>query len=102
MTRLPPDAAVPAPGGVLPLPASLDLGGAEALWRSLREQLDGGALLLDGGAVERVSTPALQVLAAGAIAARASGIPFRLRDASPVLADAIADLGLAATILEDE
>jgi anti-anti-sigma regulatory factor len=85
----------PAP---LALPALLDLTAAEPLCRSLREALGIGPLLLDGAAVERISTPCLQVLASAAATAAVQGLPFRLRAASPVLSAAIAGLGLGAAI----
>lgn len=80
------------------LAASLDLTAADPLLLSLRDGLKEGAIVLDGGSVERVSTPCLQVLAAAAIAARQAEIPFRIHGASPALIAAIADLGLAADI----
>ena len=83
-----------------PLPASLDLTGAEPLHHALKDLLIEGAIHLDGAAVERVSTPALQVLAAAARAARGRNIPFTLSDASGVLSNAIADLGLDSLIPE--
>lgn len=84
------------------LAASLDLTAADPLLQTVRAGLRDGALLLDGAAVERVSTPCLQVLAAAAIAARQGGIPFRILYPSAVLSAAITDLGLAAAIpMED-
>ncbi|WP_216839599.1 STAS domain-containing protein [Falsiroseomonas tokyonensis] len=82
----------------LVLPASLDLTQAEPLCQALRERLQDPAIWLDGGAVERISTPCLQLLAAAHASAQARGIPFRLRGASAVLASAIADLGLSTAI----
>lgn len=73
----------------------LDLGAAQALCQSLRGQLLAGTpLILAGSLVERVSTAAIQVLLAAAAAARRQGLAFYLRDPSPALADALADLGL--------
>ncbi|WP_439598646.1 STAS domain-containing protein [Falsiroseomonas sp.] len=82
----------------LVLPASLDLTQAEPLCQALRERLQDSALCLEGSAVERVSTPCLQLLAAAHASARARGIPFRLHGASAVLVAAIADLGLSTAI----
>lgn len=87
-----------APATAAKLASSLDLTAAEPLLRQLRDALRDGAVLLDGADVERASTPCLQVLAATAIAARKGDLPFRILGASPVLAAAIADLGLAAAI----
>lgn len=89
-------------GHDLMLPDLLDLTAADPLCQAFRERLQDGALILDGGRVARVSTPCLQVLVAAAASARAGGIGFRLRHASPVLSAAITDLGLAAALpLED-
>jgi chemotaxis protein CheX len=82
----------------LQLAPSLDLTEAEALCLALRDRLQDGALLLDGSAVERISTPCLQVLAAAAASAERCGAEFRLVRTSSALSVAIADLGLAATI----
>lgn len=84
------------------LAPSLDLTEAEALCLALRDRLQDGAVLLDGSAVERISTPCLQVLAATAASAERRGAEFRLVRASAALSVAIADLGLAAAIpIED-
>ena len=80
------------------LAASLDLTAAEPLRAVAQEMLGLGAAVFDGGAVERVSTPCLQVLAATALAARERGIVFRLANPSAVLAEAIDDLGLEAAL----
>lgn len=95
------DAAPPPLAGdpaVLSLPPSLDLTAAASLREALLVRLEAGGVDLDAGAVERVSTPGLQVLAAAAASARARGAAFRLRDVPAALADAIRDLGLAAAI----
>lgn len=95
------DAAPPPPAGdpaVLPLPSSLDLTAAASLREALLARLETGGVDLDAGAVERVSTPGLQVLAAAAASARARGAAFRLRGVPAALADAIRDLGLGAAI----
>ena len=80
------------------LAASLDLTAAEPLRAAAQEGLGLGAAAFDGSAVERVSTPCLQVLAATALAARERGIGFRLVNPSVVLAEAIEDLGLSAAM----
>lgn len=77
------------------LPADLGLGAAEPLRAALVAAIDGGgALVLDGAAVERVSTACLQVLVAAARAAAAAGLAFRITDPTPVLSGAVADLAL--------
>jgi anti-anti-sigma regulatory factor len=80
------------------LPPVLDLTAAEPLCSQLRAALDAGPVLLDAGAVERIATPCLQVLAAAAASARAQGLGFRLRDAGGVVAAAITALGLDAVL----
>jgi len=84
------------------LPASLDLTEAEALCHALRDRLQAGTLLLDAHAVERISTPCLQLLAAAAAGAAQRGVAFRLRRASGAFSAAVVDLGLTAAIpIED-
>lgn len=96
----PPEAG--AGGAAIALPASLDLTEADGLCQALRQALQSGAVILDADAVERVSTPCLQVLAAAAASAASRGIQFRLCRASEALATAIGHLGLGAAIpLED-
>ncbi len=79
------------------LPPSLDLAAAETLLQTVRHVLQEGGSI-DGAQVERVSTPCLQVLAAGAAAARHAGLTFRIQAPSPVLLAAISDLDLVAAI----
>lgn len=86
------------PAGHAVLPASLDLPQADALFRAVSAALAEGGLMLDGAAVERVSTPCLQILAAAAAAAASRGQAFRLHHASDVLRSAIDDLGLRHAI----
>lgn len=96
------EATASAGGAALALSPSLDLTEAEGLCQALRQGLLQGGLVLDGSAVERVSTPCLQVLAAAAASAAASGAVFRLCHASSALSTAISQLGLVAAIpLED-
>jgi anti-anti-sigma regulatory factor len=83
----------PVENGAVELPAVLDALAADELLDSLRRCV--GALTLDAGAVERVSTNAVQVL----IAASREGAPaaprFRLRNPSSALVAGFAELGLA-------
>lgn len=88
-------------GGPIRLAASLDLSQAEPLCAEIRLRLSHGAVVLDGRAVERVGTPCLQVMAAGAAAARRIGAEFRLIHATEALRCAIADLALCAAIPEE-
>jgi anti-anti-sigma regulatory factor len=83
--------------GVLALQATLDLTAAEPLHRALLDRVrTGDPLVVAGAAVERVSTAVIQVLLAAATEARSRGGSFQLRDASPALSDALADLGIAS------
>jgi chemotaxis protein CheX len=85
-------------GETLALAASMDLTEAEGLYQALRQGLQHGGIVLDGSAVERVSTPCLQLLAAAAASAAANGVVFRLHGPSTVLLTAISQLGLGAAI----
>jgi chemotaxis protein CheX len=85
------------------LAAVLDLAAAEGLHQRLLDAcLQETPVALDGSAVERISTACAQVLAAGAISARARGLSFTLEAPSPALAAALADLGLAPVLLGGE
>lgn len=87
-----------ADGGSYRLQPNLDLEAAEPLALALRAMLPDGPIRIDGTAVERAMTPCLQVLVAAAATARATGIVFRLENASQAMAEAIADLGLTAAL----
>jgi anti-anti-sigma regulatory factor len=85
------------------LPSSLDLPAAGPLCRQLQEQvLSGGPVLLDGAAVDRVSTPCLQVLVAARRSTESRGLRFELRDPSAALTNALADLGLQGFVAGEE
>jgi anti-anti-sigma regulatory factor len=89
--------ALSEPIGAAPLvlPAVLDLANATFLQQLLVDHCEqGGAVVLDGSAVERVSTACLQVLVAAAKAAQSHGRAFTLAAASHTLASAINDLAL--------
>jgi len=77
-----------------PLPQTLDLTQAAALRGDLTGLLATGALLLDAAAVERMSTPCLQVLMAAGLAAEAASHPIQIVNASDAFRTAVADLGL--------
>ncbi len=86
-------------GDSLALPPILDLMAAEPLCRTLvRRSHAADPVLLDGAAVERVSTASLQVLLAAAADARARGVAFGLHNPSGALTEALADLGLPADL----
>jgi anti-anti-sigma regulatory factor len=78
------------------LPADLSLAAAPVLKQALVAALaDAPPCRIDGAAVATVSTAAIQVLLAAARQQAARGLAWRLVDPSPVLAQAITDLGLA-------
>jgi anti-anti-sigma regulatory factor len=79
------------------LPPLLDLTAAEPLQRTFLEHARGGdPMIVNGSAVVRVSTAAVQVLLAAAADARARGTLFQLRDPSPELTDALTYLGVSS------
>ena len=78
------------------LPQTLDLTAAQSLQQSLLTSLGGGAVILDASAVERMSTPCVQVLLAAGRAADLAGSPLQIIEASDVFRAALADLGLQA------
>lgn len=85
------------------LPATLDLTGADALLGRLQDGFTrDDALLIDGSAVEQVSSACMQVLVAARVHAGARGTPFRIAAMSPVLRDAARDLGLLGALGVEE
>ena len=70
------------------LASTLDTAAAGPLRLALRQELQRGeALVLDGGAVERIGQACLQVLAAGQADAARSDIEFRIEPASPAFVE---------------
>jgi chemotaxis protein CheX len=78
------------------LPQVLDLTQAQNLRDAMVARLSDGRLVLDASAVERMSTPCVQVLLATGRAADLVGSAFQIVDASDVFRTALADLGLHA------
>lgn len=76
------------------LPQILDLTRAKPLRDTLAGLLGERALILDAGAVQRMSTPCAQVLLATGRSAAAAGTSFKILNASAVFRTALADLGL--------
>jgi len=76
------------------LPQLLDITQAQTLRDLVTARLGNGALVLDAGAVERMSTPCVQVLLAAGRAADLAGSAFQIINASDVFRTALADLGL--------
>ena len=81
-------------GGAHLLPQMLDLVQAMQLRDDMMRLVGADSVLLDAGAVERMSTPCAQILLAAARAAGASRKPFKITNASETFRTAIADLGL--------
>jgi anti-anti-sigma regulatory factor len=76
------------------LPQILDLVRAVSLRDDMLRLLQDDALLLDAGAVERMSTPCAQVLLAAGLAAESAGARFQIVNPSDAFRTALADLGL--------
>jgi anti-anti-sigma regulatory factor len=90
------------PGGATPprsfvLPPDLDLTRADALHAALLPCIGQDApLVIDGHAVDRISTACLQVLVAACVTARGRGQGFAMLAPSAKLGKAAQDLGLSA------
>ncbi len=90
-----------APEKTLQLPASLDMGSAQALSESLLSALAmSPALKVDASETRHVATPGVQVLLAAAQSAKSAGGSVVLTGSSAVLEAAFADLGLTETFTE--
>lgn len=76
------------------LPQMLDLVQATHLRDDMVRLIGADELELDAAAVERMSTPCVQVLLAAGRAAQASKKTFKIINASEIFRTAIADLGL--------
>jgi chemotaxis protein CheX len=72
----------------------LDLTEARSLRDDLMALLQNGTIVLDAAAVERMSTPCVQVLLAAGQAADAANSQFQIVNASDCFQAAVADLGL--------
>ncbi|MBF0335411.1 MAG: STAS domain-containing protein [Alphaproteobacteria bacterium] len=84
-----------------PLPAILDPVAAAPLADGLRAALGAGdGLTIDASAVERLSTPAAQVLLAAARSCEQADRPFRVRRPAAAFTAALTDLGLASSLKE--
>ncbi|MBC7580021.1 MAG: STAS domain-containing protein [Tardiphaga sp.] len=76
------------------LAAVIDLTHANDLRHSMVALLADRSLLLDASAVQRMSTPGVQILLAAGRAADLANCPFQIIDASEVFLTALSDLGL--------
>jgi chemotaxis protein CheX len=83
-------------GALIRLPQVLDLTRAQNLRDTMAARLSGGPLVLDASAVERMSTPCVQVLLAAGRAADLAGSTFQFINASDVFRTALTDLGIEA------
>lgn len=85
----------------LQLPASLELAALAGIKDDLAAALGRNeALIVEGYGVERVGTPAVQLLLATAAEAAANHLRFILAAPSPALTAAFEDLGLADHLRE--
>lgn len=80
------------------LASNLDLTSLDELYEALRERSSLAEIIVDGSAVERITTPCLQLLAATAKGAAQGDAAFTLRQPSSALITAIQDLGLSDCI----
>lgn len=81
------------------LPAVLDLDAAIQLRKSLMEELsEAESILLDAEEVERLGTPAVQVLLSAAVTLKAEGRALRIGNATEAVQGAFHDLGLGAQL----
>jgi anti-anti-sigma regulatory factor len=87
---------VVVPTDAFALPAILDITKAQELRGHMVDRLNGGAVLVDASAVDRVSMSCIQVLLAAARSADGAGTSFRIANASAALRATLADLGLQA------
>ena len=81
------------------IPAILDAGAAAALLQTLNEALGAAeGVSIQAGAVQRVTTPGLQVLAAAAKSFSEKGVAFAYADPAQPLTDAAETLGLSRAL----
>lgn len=78
------------------LPSVLDLTQAQSLRGAMVAALGDRSILLDASAVERMSTPCVQVMLAAGRAADLANAPFQIARASEAFRAALDDLGLQA------
>ena len=92
-----------APGGegpcIVSLPPILDMAAALELKIALAAALTGGnAVQIVAGDVQRVATPALQVLTAAATSFAERGTGFAFGACAPALTEAVSTLGLGMAL----
>lgn len=85
----------------LGLVASMDLRTAEPLLHSFHEIMaTGGKVVIDASAVERLSTPCVQILLSAAQHMEQHGIPFVVKAPSDAFVSAFDDLGLFSFLMK--
>lgn len=90
-----------AGGRRLKLPPVLDLLAATGLREAIRETVVlGGRLELDAAEVERMSTPCIQVLAAGGQALVQAGQELVVEHPSEIFMNSFYDLGLVSVLAD--
>jgi phospholipid transport system transporter-binding protein len=80
------------------MPADFRIAEVAEMHRQLREALDGSGIVLDGGAVDRVDTAALQLLVVFQHEAQKRNHPVTWAAVSAPLHDAASQLALAQTL----
>jgi anti-anti-sigma regulatory factor len=78
---------------VVALPAVVDLDALDTVRDTLIGAIERGAVTVAAGAVERVSTNALMLLASAAETARRNSFEFKITEASPAMLSAVDRLG---------
>lgn len=84
---------------VVALPPVMDMAAATELKATLEAALvAGNAVRIEAGDVQRVATPALQVLVAAATSFGERGTGFAFGDCAPALTEAVGALGLGMSL----
>ncbi|HLT77053.1 MAG TPA: STAS domain-containing protein [Ferrovibrio sp.] len=85
----------------LGLVASMDLRAAEPLLHTFHEALGhNGKIVIDASAVDRLSTPCVQILLSAAQHMEQHNIPFVIRSPSDAFVTAFDDLGLFSFLMK--
>lgn len=79
------------------LPASLDIVSAGEFYTSMKEAVKSKpkTLVLDAGAVERITTPCIQILLSASLTQEDNGGGLAIENPSETMEKAFADLGLS-------
>ncbi len=88
-------------GTQLKLAAAMDIRAADPLLQTVQEALAGGGkIVIEASAVDRLSTPCVQVLIAALQHMEQNGIPFVLKSPSDAFVSAFDDLGLFSYLMK--